>query len=157
MKRLVVVIVMMIGIISVCVYARHRVSTARERLHLYAHNIFTYIEREDEHAIGAAVKSLHDYWQEEYIYLILFFRHSEVDEVSRSVSKLKSYADFEEYADLHAELCSVLWQIDHIWQSERVRLGAVFLRSIPYMGAQPTRESYLSDILTSTSIRYIIA
>lgn len=130
MKRLVIVLVVSAGIIAVCVYARHRVSTARERLHAYAAPIFAYIEKEDGDAIKNSVETLVKFWQGEHIYLILFFRHSEVDEVSRSVSRLKSYARFEEYADLHAELRTILWQIDHIWQSERVRIGNIFLSII---------------------------
>jgi len=126
-KRPIIVLLVIIGIIAVCVHARHRVGAAREKLHAYAGVVFSHIEEEDAQAAQSAVEALSNYWRKEQRYLILFLRHAELDEVSRSVARLKSHAEFEEWADLHSELRAILWQIDHIWQSERIRIGTFLL------------------------------
>ena len=127
MRRVVIVVFVLIGIIAVSAFARHRMSDARERLSAYAQVIFAYIEKEDNPAIQDAVAALTKYWQREQMLLILFVRHSEIDDLSRSVARLQSYAAFEEHADLHAELKTILWQIDHLLKSEKLRVGTVLL------------------------------
>ena len=129
MKRPIIVLVLIVGIIAVSAYSRSRVYQARETLHAYAQTIFTYIEKEDAAGAQTAVEELATYWQKEQRLLILFLRHAELDELSRSVARLGSFAAFEEYADLDAELRAILWQIDHIWHSERLRVGTAFLRA----------------------------
>ena len=127
MKRQIIVIFVVIGIVAVCIYARHRAGEAREMVHFYALPIFFYIEQQDGPGAQKAVEALVAYWEREQRYLMIFSRHTEIDELSRTVSRLKSYAIFEEFADLHAELRAVLWQIDHIWETERVRVGTILL------------------------------
>ena len=127
MKRPIIVLALILGIIAVSAYSRSRVGQAWETLHAYAETIFTYIEKEDAAGAQSVVEALDSYWQKEQRILILFLRHAEIDELSRSVARLKSYAAFEEYADLHAELRAILWQIDHIRLSERIQIGAAHL------------------------------
>jgi len=126
-KRPIIVLLVIIGIIAVSAHARHRVGAARENLHAYAGAIFPHIEKEDAPGAQKAVEALSNYWLNEQQYLILFLRHAELDELSRSVARLKSHAEFEEWSDLHSELRAILWQIDHIWQSERIRIGTFLL------------------------------
>lgn len=123
MKQMIVVMFLVVGIGSVCLYARGRASEAREQLNFYTNSIFEHIENDDDDKTKTKVGGLVHYWHGEQRRLILFFRHAEVDEISRSVSRLAALAEFDEQADLKAELGSIIWQIEHIWESDRVRIG----------------------------------
>ena len=127
MKRPVIVSVLVVLIIAVCLHARHRIDSAKEQLHTYANTVFSHIEEDDSEAVKSTVETLVSYWRKEQRYLTLFSRHSRIDEVSRSVARLSSLAAFEEYSDLHAELNAVLWQIDDIKESERIRVGTILI------------------------------
>ena len=128
MKRLIIVGVIVVGIICVSVYARHSIDSARTQLHSYTQQILDYIEQEDIPSIERTVGQLVDYWAQEQRHLLLFIRHAEIDEISRSVSRLKAYTkDKQDHSDLSAELRSIAWQIDHIWQSDRVTIGRFVL------------------------------
>ena len=129
MKRPIIVLCIVACIIGICVYARYRVDEARERIFAYAEEIFTHIEKEDASKVQQTVGELREYWRGEQRYLVLFFRHAELDEISRAVSKLGAHAAFEEYNDLSAELGVILWQIDHIWESDRAKPGSIMALS----------------------------
>ena len=120
MKRLIVVAVLLIGIVGIAVFSRNRISEARERVFAYTSAILAYIEEENSPGIEKTVASLNDYWQKEQQLLILFIRHSEVDEISRTVARLKSLTDPEDHSQLGSELRAIAWQIDHIWQTDRI-------------------------------------
>ena len=127
MKQLITVAFLMIGVLSVCLYARHQATQAREQLHAYAGVISSALEREDEDAVKEAVAGLVSYWEAEQRRLVPFFRHAEIDEVSRAVARLEAYTDPDDRSDLEAELFAILWQIDHIWESDRFRFGSFLL------------------------------
>jgi len=130
MKRMIIVLFLAVGVLAVCLYARSHATQARDRLHAYATVISTGIEEKDEAAVKSGVAGMVSYWEGEQRRLIPFFRHAEIDEVSRGVSRLKAYTDPEDYSDLEAEIRAILWQIDHIWESDRFRVGE-FLLQVP--------------------------
>ena len=127
MKRMIIVLFLALGILAVCLYARDRATQARDRLHTYAGAIFYGMQQEDEEALKKAVEDLVSYWGDEQRRLIPFFRHAEIDEVSRAVARLEAYTGTEDHSDLEAELRAILWQIDHIWESDRFRVGNFLL------------------------------
>jgi len=127
MKQLITVAFLMLGVLAVCLWARHQATEARDRLHAYAEAISSAVEREDEDAVKEAVANMVSYWEVEQRRLIPFFRHAEVDEVSRAVASLKAYTDPDDRSSLEAELRVILWQIDHIWESDRFRFGDVLI------------------------------
>jgi len=123
MKRLIVVLFLAAGVLAVCFYARVQATQARDQLHTYAAAILAGVEQEDDDAVKNAVESLVSYWEVEQRRLIPFFRHAEIDEVSRAVARLGAYTDTDDHSDLEAELRAILWQINHIWESDRFRVG----------------------------------
>jgi len=125
MKRLVVVLIILAGIVGICVYSLYRIDETRARLHVYGELLFAAVEQEDSQAAQTAAESLANYWQEEQQWMIIFFRHVEVDSISSGVARLTAFADAEEYSDLDAELRAILWQIDHIWRSEQIRIRSI--------------------------------
>ena len=127
MKQLITVAFLMLGVLAVCFYARHQATQAREQLHTYAGIIMHSVEQEDEDGVKEAVANLVSYWDVEQRRLIPFFRHAEIDEVSRAVASLKAYTDPDDRGDLEAALRTILWQINHIWESDRFRIGDLLL------------------------------
>ena len=127
MKQLITVAFLMLGVLAVCFYARHQATQARDQLHTYAEAILSAAQDEDEDAVKQAVAKIVSYWDVEQRRLIPFFRHAEIDEVSRSVASLKAYTDPDDRSSLEAELRTILWQINHIWESDRFRFGSVLI------------------------------
>ena len=127
MKQLITVAFLMLGVLAVCLWARHQATQARDQLHAYAEAILSGVQEEDEDAVKQAVAAMVSYWEAEQRRLIPFFRHAELDEVSRAVASLKAYTDPGDRSSLEAELRTILWQISHIWESDRFRFGDVLI------------------------------
>jgi len=132
MNRPVIVLFIVAGIIAVCVVARVRVDNAHKVVHAYGQSILAEVQAENAPGVRAVVADLQEYWRGEQRYLVIFFRHTEMDEISRAVSKLEAHAQHEEWGDLAAEMNVVLWQIDHIWENERIKPESI-LATAPFV------------------------
>ena len=125
MKRAGIALLIATLIVWTCVQSHQRIDGARERVDGYARLLFAAIEEEDGQAAQQAAQALDEYWKKERQSLIVFFRNEELDEASRAIAKLTAYAAAEEFADMDAELRTAIWQVDHIWQAEQVRLRSI--------------------------------
>jgi len=124
-KRAVICLLIAIAIVGFCVHAYQQIDSAREQVHAYARLIFAAIEEEDGPAARQTAQALDEYWKKERQNLVIFFRNEELDEVSRAIAKLTAHAAADEFADVDAELRTTIWQVDHIWQGERVRIRSI--------------------------------
>ena len=130
MKRLAIVSVLVLGIIAISAYARHTVNDTRQTLHDFYGEIYSGIKSQDINNIEHGVQQLVEYWTQQQRHLLRFFRHAEIDEISHSVSRLKAYtADKKDHSELEAEIRAIVRQIDHIWESDRVRMGLFAVHS----------------------------
>lgn len=118
----------MIGIFLVfCVYAsiytvRH-VKQVYERIDSGVDMAMTALADGDEDGLKNHVAELSDFWDQEEDRLIHMIRHSGIDDISKSVARIKALAAGEDYSELTAELSSIRWQMDHIYRSERMILS----------------------------------
>jgi hypothetical protein len=53
-------------------------------------------------------------------------RHTQIDDITKSVARLEALAADEDYSELSAELASIAWQMEHISRSEQVALSNLF-------------------------------
>ncbi|MDR2908649.1 MAG: DUF4363 family protein [Oscillospiraceae bacterium] len=125
MKRFVIVLIIVGGILCVCVYSMFMVERVKGEMDVYADAVFAAIDSGSHLGLASGVEAFVGYWREEEHSLVRFVRHSQVDEISRSMAKLKSLARFEDYTQLHAELSSISWQMEHICESEPPTLGNI--------------------------------
>lgn len=123
MKRFIVVLVVVAGIVTICAYSLHRVSDMKDNMDTYTNAIFASVEVQNPAATREGVQQLTEYWDREEYILIRFVRHAQVDEITKSVSKLDSLALHESWNELHAELNVIVWMVEHIWETEQVKLG----------------------------------
>lgn len=125
MKRFYICLAVMAGIVAVCIYSMHRVTQMKERIEVYASAVFAAVEKEDPEETLARVRELAEYWNEEHRTLVRYVRHNQVDEISQAVFKMEAMARYSAFQELSAELSYVLWQAEHIWDSERATLGNI--------------------------------
>ena len=125
MKRFYICLAVIAGIVGVCIFSMHRVSEMKDRVDTYAQAVFTAVGEEDYEKTLACVRELTSYWEEQHKVLVRYVRHAQVDDISRSMFKLESLARYQAYHDLTAELSSIVWQANQIWESERVNIGNV--------------------------------
>lgn len=123
MKRVIIVLVVMMGIIVTCILSLHKVGEVRNHVDSYTNAVFTSIEEGDTDATRKGIQELVRYWCREEAVLVRYVRHAQVDEITKSMSKLERYAKYEAYHELEAELSAIVWQMEHVWESEKPKLG----------------------------------
>ena len=125
MKRVVIVSILLCGIVAACFFSSYKIGQTHDELQAHANAIYAAIEISDKEGIIRRVGELSDYWRKEERVIILFVRHMQIDEITRSVSRLDSFAKYSEIPSLSAELSSIIWQIENIVSSERPHIGNV--------------------------------
>lgn len=118
MKRVVIVCVLFLLISTICVYSIYKTSIIRNDVIASIDAALEAVRTEDQESIIKHVQTLHDFWVTEERSLVHFVRHSQVDDISKCVERLPGLAEYNETAELVAELDSIHWQIENIWHSE---------------------------------------
>lgn len=80
----------------------------------------------DHQQLLQEIEKLSAYWDREHNYLIHFVRHTQIDEITKSVARLIPLAVGEDYPELDAELNSIAWQIEHVNKSEKLLFSNLF-------------------------------
>jgi hypothetical protein len=124
-KRLYICLAVIAAITGVCIFSMHRISEIKDRVEDYSNAVFTAMEEENYEKTLASVGELTDYWMEQNTVLVRYVRHAQVDDISKGISRLESLARYQVYPDLAAELSAILWQMEQIWDSERVHIRNV--------------------------------
>ena len=125
MKRLVLAIALLAGITAACIYSAYYVWRVKEEVYSYTNAVFTAIDEKKGKETRESVEVLVKYWKKEAPILVRFVRHAHVDEVTRAMAKLESFAKYESFSDLRAELGLIVWMMENIWQSELPKLGNI--------------------------------
>jgi hypothetical protein len=124
-KRLYICLAVIAAITGICIFSMHRISEIKDRVEDYSNAVFTAMEEENYEKTLASVGELTDYWMEQNTVLVRYVRHAQVDDISKGISRLESLARYQVYPDLAAELSAILWQMEQIWDSERVHIRNV--------------------------------
>lgn len=125
MKRLGIVLCLLAAMILVSIYSIYRVERMHGEMTARLDEIAETTAREDSEALVEQVGALRDYWDREEKTLILFLRHSHVDDLTRSIMRLPALTQYRNIAELNAELDTIRWQIDHLRDSELPNLRTV--------------------------------
>ena len=118
MKRLWIVGVLVVCIASLSLYCIFRIDSVRDRINGDTRLILSAVEEDDAEKIQTLVGALYEYWNDEEQRLVHFVRHSQIDDISKSMTKLPALAQYRYYRDLAVELALIQWQMQHIWESE---------------------------------------
>jgi len=124
-KRLGIVLCLLAAMILVSIYSIYRVERMHGEMTARLDEIAETTAREDSEALVEQVGALRDYWDREEKTLILFLRHSHVDDLTRSIMRLPALTQYRNIAELNAELDTIRWQIDHLRDSELPNLRTV--------------------------------
>lgn len=122
MKRLIIVGVLLGICIAASVYTHACVQAATEYIDDSVDGALQAIVDDDKEALMEKVGALRAFWDEEEDRLIHMVRHTQIDEISRNIARLRGLAAGESYPELVAELDSIRWQMNHIDRSETLTL-----------------------------------
>lgn len=125
MKRIVIVAILLCFCIGISVYTIYRVDQIAITVDGYVTRSLDAIEQADEDGLKQEIDQLCECWHQAEDHLMHFIRHAQIDEITKSVSRLQALASGEDYSELAAELSSIRWQIEHISESENLILHNV--------------------------------
>ena len=120
MKRVVITACLLIFCLAVSTYSAHRTKDATGTVNSCVERALEAVYADDRERVKSEIEYLREYWDIEEDYIIHFLRHTQIDNLTLSVARLRAYAESEKYDDLVAELDSIRWQMDHINRSERM-------------------------------------
>ena len=126
MKRVWVSLSLLAIISAVCAYSLILVTSTKEKMLDDINAITAAAKSEDHDETVWRVESLSAYWKHQESRIMHFVRHDHIDNIAQNVSRLSTLAEYEETAELIAELSSIAWQITHVWQAERPTLKNTF-------------------------------
>lgn len=120
MKRIVIIIIMLGFCIAFSAYSRIHTQSVNDKISASVSRCIDAMEADDPDALMQEVDALSDFWDDEEDYIIHFLRHAQIDDITKSIARLRALTVGEDYSELMAELDSVRWQMDHINRSERM-------------------------------------
>jgi hypothetical protein len=123
MRRIVIILCLLVGCVAVSAYSVHYADEANDVVSAAVTRSLGAMESGDKAALAHEIGALTDYWNREEDTLVHFVRHTQIDEIVRSVARLEALANREDYATLAAELSSIAWQMEHVWRNEQVLWG----------------------------------
>ena len=118
MKRVYIALAMLALIAIACFYSLHKVNRAYYTLEDKIELVYSALDQNDRQQLGKNVDDLCAYWKDEERSLVHFVRHAQIDEITKSIARLPSFAKYGDYADLSAELNCIRLQMENIRDSE---------------------------------------
>jgi len=130
MKRVLTTIALLTFVLGVSLYSIFKVKTMREEMILYIEAVTAAAASGDSATLERSVEELCAYWEGEERTLIHFVRHTHIDQITQNISRLPAAAAYQNYSDLFADLASIRWQVEHIWESELPTLDNILVCSL---------------------------
>lgn len=120
MKRIVIASVMLLFCVGFSTYSRSHTQEVNDTIAASVVRCMDAMEAGDHETLKREVDSLCEFWDEEEDFIIHFVRHAAIDDITKSIARLRALTVGEDYSELMAELDSVRWQMDHLNRSERM-------------------------------------
>lgn len=118
MKRIIAIFALFGLCIGLSLYTIHHVKAVTNIVETAVSSALDAIKQEDQDALMSSIQELSNFWDKEEDRLIYFVRHTQIDDITKDISRLHALAEWKAYAELSAELSSILWQMEHIYRSE---------------------------------------
>lgn len=122
MKRIIIIAILLCFCIGASLYTLYQVNHINDTVDQYVNQSLDALTRADEEELKMHLEDLSQFWHEAEDRLIHFVRHTQIEDITKSVSRLQALASGEDYSELAAELASIRWQIEHINRSEQISL-----------------------------------
>lgn len=126
MKRVIICSVLLVFAVAASLYSSHKVVGVDTGMEERIDAISVQIQSENIDELVTGVSQLGTYWEKQEDYLVHFLRHSHIDTISGSVSRLPSLAAYGNFAEVGAELAIIRRQMEHIRSSEILTLKNIF-------------------------------
>lgn len=118
MKRMVwsiVIILVIVGVSLLGIFNLRHVSG--EMLEL-TNGAQQAVDQQDIKKAGELTEQLSSFWDQQHHILILYVRHNDVDEISKSLSELDQLLEHGNYAEFSSKISHIELLLEHLWDSE---------------------------------------
>lgn len=120
MKRLIIACALLVVCVTVSIYCFHRVDEVTGEVNFYVGDALEAMAADDKDSVADNVERLITLWEYEEDRLVRLVRHSQIDDITKSVARLEALTEGGDYTELAAELSSIRWQMDHVYSSEKL-------------------------------------
>ena len=122
MSRLIIVILIFIIIIATSITSVVFVLRSEKELQLALDNIIQAALEEDMTKAKRTTEAFVAKWEKTEVFFIVLIRHHNIDEISKYVSRLTSFCEYNDYADLVAEVNMIKTILRRLSEDEKPML-----------------------------------
>ena len=127
MRRLIISIVMLLGILTLSVVNLFTLNTVRTELTNELDVMMDTLEREgDPTAVIQDALDFEQLWLDREEKLIKFMRHSDLEQITWDSARLPYLARYGDMPELTAEVNRIRLQVNHLWETQLPRWTTVF-------------------------------
>lgn len=125
MKRLVLSLLMIAGIISFSIYNTVTLYNIKNELTGVLAEMADTVEREGAPAAVEQAERFAALWLEREETLMQFIRHNDLEPITWNSARLPHLAKYGDTAELMAEINSIYLQVNHLWETQTPRARTV--------------------------------
>ena len=119
MKRFVIVIIMLTGILGAGCFSLFRLKNIVDQMETELSSLSELVEQKQGQDLQQKI-------QDEERVMMRYIHHDELDTITGTVARLFPLAEYENHAELAAEISRLRHLIKHIYESELPTLQSVF-------------------------------
>ena len=125
MKRLIISIVILCGIITFSIVNTITLYNVRIEISDYLMNMSENVEKNGAESVIKQTEEFAQLWLKHEEKLMQFIRHSDLEPITCDVARLPYLAKYNDIAELMAEINSIHLQINHLWETQTPRFRTV--------------------------------
>ncbi len=126
MKRFVIVIIMLTGILGAGCFSLFRLKNIVDQMETELSSLSELVEQKQGQDLQQKIQDVQRLWEDEEQVTMRYIHHDELDTITGTVARLFPLAEYENHAELAAEISRLRHLIKHIYESELPTLQSVF-------------------------------
>lgn len=126
MKRFVIVIIMLAGIIGAGCFSLFRLKNIVDRMETELSGLSELVEQKQVQDLQKKTQEFQQLWEDEERVMMRYIHHDELDAITGTAARLLDLAKYEDYPELAAEISRLRHLIRHIYESEMPSFQSVF-------------------------------
>lgn len=118
MKRVILCVAILLVIVLLCVASLATVSRYQHVFSQEIRELEQAVYQKNFEQLSAQAAQLHQEWMEAEHVLIRFIRHTQLDEITSTMSRLEMLAKYGDLSEFSAELSRIKTLLHHVYDSE---------------------------------------
>lgn len=126
MKRFVIVMVMLAGILGSGFFSLFRLKNIVDQMETELSVLSELAEQKQAQDLQQKTQEFQQLWEDEERVMMRYIHHDELDTITGTAARLLALAKHENYAELAAEIARLRHLIRHIYESEMPSFQSIF-------------------------------